>query len=421
MQLQLNISRTEAEYMMYIKRHIEEALKAAINEKGALCVTGARQVGKSTVLKNLFKEHKELTLDESRLLRIALQQPEEFFEQFPPPVFVDEIQYAPSLFPYVKIYIDKTGAKGAFLLSGSQKYEMMSNMTESLAGRINLIDLYGLSTREIRGEDFREPFMPTKEYYETRHPEPIKYNEIWENIWRGFFPEIVESGADWSRFYSSYVRTYLDRDVSKLAQVGDLLQFEKFMTAMAARTGHLLNIADVAKDVGLSVTTAEKWLSVLTASNIVYVLRPYHNNVMKRLVKTPKTYFLDTGLASYLIGWDNPQVLQNGAMAGAIFETFVIGEIIKSWANSNGVTPNMNFYFFRDRDGNEIDFLIRRNGVLYPVEIKKHINCDKSDVAAFRQLDKISDMRRGEGCVVCMAEDVFPITATEKAVGVCYI
>jgi len=406
---------------MYIKRHIEEVLKSAINEKGALCVTGARQVGKSTVLKTLFTEHKELTLDESRLLRLALNQPEEFFEHFEPPVFVDEIQYAPSLFPYIKIYIDKTGAKGAFVLSGSQRYEMMSNMTESLAGRINLIDLYGLSIREILGDSFHEEFMPTLEYMKKRNPKPLKYNEVWEHIWRGFFPEIVESGTEWSRFYSSYVRTYLDRDVSKLGQVGDLLQFEKFMVAMAARTAQLLNIADVAKDVGVSRQTAEKWLSILVASNIVYVLKPYHNNVLKRLIKTPKTYFMDTGLASYLIGWDNAQVLQNGVMAGAMFETFVMVEIIKSWANSNGVTPNMNFYFFRDKDGNEIDLLIKRNGVLYPIEIKKHINCDKRDIAAFKQLDKIPDMKRGEGCVVCMADDVFPITAIDKAIGVRYL
>jgi len=406
---------------MYIKRHIEEALKSAINEKGALCVTGARQVGKSTVLKTLFTKHRELVLDEGRLLRLALEQPEEFFEQFPPPVFVDEIQYAPSLFSSIKIYLDKTGAKGAFLLSGSQRYEMMSGMTESLAGRVNLIDLYGLSMREILGDDFREEFLPTQEYLKKRAPKPLHYNEVWENIWRGFFPEIVESNTDWSRFYSSYVRTYLDRDVSKLAQVGNLLQFEKFMAAMAARTGQLLNIADVAKDTGISQQTAERWLSILVASNIVYLLKPYYNNVLKRLIKTPKAYFLDTGLASYLVGWDNAQVLQNGAMAGAMFETFVIGEIIKSWTNVGGVTPNMNFYYFRDRDGNEIDLLVKRNGVLYPIEIKKHINCDKGDIAAFRQLDKIPDMKRGEGCVVCMANDVFPITATDKAVGVRYL
>ncbi|MCL1912888.1 MAG: ATP-binding protein [Eubacteriaceae bacterium] len=378
-------------------------------------------MGKSTVLKILFTEHRELTLDDGRLLRLAVERPEEFFEQFPPPVFVDEIQYAPSLFPYIKIYIDRTGAKGVFLLSGSQRYEMMSNMTESLAGRVNLIDLYGLSMREILGDDFRGEFVPTSEYLNRRNPKPIKYNEVWENIWRGFYPEIVESGTDWSRFYSSYIRTYLDRDVSKLGQVGDLLKFEKFMIAMAARTGQLLNIADVAKDTGISQQTAEKWLSVLVASNIIYILKPYNNNVLKRLIKTPKTYFLDTGLASYLVGWDNAQVLQNGAMAGAMFETFVIGEIVKSWVNKDGVTPSMYFYFFRDKDGNEIDLLIKRGGVLYPIEVKKHINCDMGDITSFKQLDKIPDMKRGEGCVVCMAEDIFPITSTDKAVGVRYL
>jgi predicted AAA+ superfamily ATPase len=406
---------------MYIKRHIEDVLKSAVSEKGALCVTGARQAGKSTLLKTLFTEHKELSLDDTRLQRIAREQPEEFFEQFPPPVFIDEIQYAPSLFPYIKMRIDKTGEKGTFLLSGSQRYEMMQGVTESLAGRINLIDLYGLSMREILGDDYREAFLPTKEFLQNRRPCALKYNEIWENIWRGFFPEIVGQNPNWSRFYSSYIRTYLDRDVSKLSQVGDLLQFEKFMIAMAARTGQLLNIADIAKDTGISQPTAEKWLSILVASNIVYVLKPYHNNVLKRLIKTPKVYFLDTGLASYLIGWDSAQVLQNGAMSGAIFETFVIGEIIKSWTNKDGVAPNMSFYFFRDKDGNEIDLLIKRNGVLYPIEIKKHISCDKGDITAFKQLDKISDMKRGEGCVVCMADDVLPITATDKAVGVRYL
>jgi predicted AAA+ superfamily ATPase len=406
---------------VYIKRHIEKVLETAINEKGAVCVTGARQAGKSTVLKTVFTEHRELSLDDGRLLRLAAEHPEEFFERFEPPVFVDEIQYAPSLFPYIKMYIDKTGAKGAFVLSGSQRYEMMTNMTESLAGRVNLIDLYGLSMREIYADDFSEEFMPTWEYLEKRNPMPLKYNDVWNNIWRGFFPEIVESGMQWSRFYSSYLRTYLDRDVSTLAQVGDLLQFEKFMAVVAARTGQLLNIADISKDTGISQQTAEKWLSVLVASNIVFLLKPYHNNILQRLIKTPKIYFLDTGLVSYLVGWDNAAVLQNGAMAGAVFETFVIGEIIKSWANKNGVTPNMNFYFLRDKDGNEIDLIIKRNGALYPVEIKKHINCDKSDIAAFKQLDKIPGMKRADGCVVCMADDVFPITETDRAVGVRYL
>jgi predicted AAA+ superfamily ATPase len=298
---------------------------------------------------------------------------------------------------------------------------MMFNMTESLAGRVNLIDLYGLSMREVLGDDCREAFMPTREFLSKRSPKPLKYNEIWESIWRGFFPEIVESNADWSRFYSGYVRTYLDRDVSKLAQVGDLLKFETFMAAMAARTGQLLNIADVAKDVGVSHQTAEKWLSVLVASNMVYILKPYYNNVLKRLIKTPKTYFLDTGLASYLVGWDNARVLRNGAMADAMFETFVIGDIIKSWTNVKGVTPGMNFYFYRDKDGNEIDLLIKRGGMLCPIKIKKHISCDASDITAFRQLNNIPDMKRGEGCVVCMADDVLPITATDRAVGVRYL
>jgi len=297
----------------------------------------------------------------------------------------------------------------------------MTNVTESLAGRINLIDLYGLSLREILRDSFRGEFIPTREFFQQRKPKPIKYSEIWDNIWRGFFPEIVVSNTNRARFYSSYIRTYLDRDVSKLGQVGNLLQFEKFMVAIAARTGQLLNIADVAKDTGISQQTANKWLSVLIASNMVFVLKPYYNNVLMRLIKTPKIYFMDTGLASYLVGWDNAQVLQNGAMSGVIFETFVIGEIIKSWTNKEGITPNMNFFFFRDKDGNEIDLLIKCGDTLHPIEIKKHISCDKNDISSFKQLDKIPDMKRGEGCVVCMADDVIPITPTDRAVGVRYL
>jgi len=418
---------------MYIKRHIEEVLEKAVTESGSLCITGARRVGKSTVLRHQFPNHRELSLDDSKLLRIALETPEEFFEQFPPPVFIDEIQYAPSLFSRIKMHIDNTDETGAFVLSGSQRFEMMANVTESLAGRITLIDLYGLSLREIQGDLFRERFMPTKEYYQKRKanpPKPLKYLDIWEHIWRGFFPEIANkiisekekpTHETWERFYRGYIRTYLDRDVSKLAQVGDLLTFEKFMTAVAARTGQLLNIDNLASDTGISRQTAEKWLSVLVASNIVFILQPYHTNVMKRLIKTPKVYFMDTGLASYLIGWDNPTVLMNGAMSGPMFESFVIGEILKSWTNSSGVSPNLHFYYYRDKDGNEIDLLIKRNGTLYPIEVKKHLHCSKSDITAFKQLEKIPDMKRGEGCVVCMADDVSPITATDKAVGICYL
>ena len=235
--------------------------------------------------------------------------------------------------------IDRTGAKGALLLSGSQRYEMMANVSESLAGRINLIDLYGLSMREILGDDFRWEFLPTADYLKNRKPKPVKYNEVWENIWRGFFPEMAAGKPDWSRSYSSCIRTFLDRDVSKLGQVKNLLLFERFMVSMAARTGQLLNIADAAKGTGISPQTAEKWLSILVASNVVYLLKPYHNNVLQRLIKTPKSYFLDAGLACYPVGWEDAQVLQNGTMSGAVFETFVIGEILISWTNTAESAP----------------------------------------------------------------------------------
>jgi predicted AAA+ superfamily ATPase len=313
--------------------------------------------------------------------------------------------------------LDKEKKKGQFYLSGSQQFEMMKNVSESLAGRHGILNLPGLSLREVYGVSFREPFLPTDEYFANRQKEKaeIPYPDVWNIIHRGSYPELLANpDYDWQMFYAAYVRTYIERDVRDLAQVGDEVKFTQFMTVAASCTGQLLNAASLARDVGVSQPTAERWLSILVASNLVILLRPYHNNITKRTVKTPKLYFLDTGLAAYLTRWNTPEVLKNGAMAGAFFETFVISEIIKSYENM-GIL-DLPVYFYRDRDGNEIDLFIEDSGTLYPIEVKKHADPAKSDVAKFSILDKIPNIKRGQGGVVCLYDNLATLQGNDRVI-----
>ena len=402
---------------LFIKRHADEAIRKLSKMFGAVLVTGARQVGKTTLLQEVVKNAGYVTLDDKIQLMNAVEQSGTFFKDNPPPVFVDEIQYAPNLFPQIKIILDKEKKKGLFYLSGSQQFEMMKNISESLAGRLGILNLPGLSLRELYGVSFREPFLPTDEYFTGRRKEKadIPYADVWNIIHRGSYPELCANpDFDWQMFFAAYVRTYIERDVRALAQVGDEVKFMQFMTVAASCTGQLLNVASLARDVGVSQPTAERWLSILVASNLVILLTPYHNNITKRTVKTPKLYFLDTGLAAYLTRWNTPEVLKNGAMAGAFFETFVIGEIIKSYTNK-GIL-DLPLYFYRDRDGNEIDLLIENSGTLYPIEIKKHADPEKSDVMRFSVLDKIPNVKRGQGGVVCLYDHLVTLQRNDKVI-----
>jgi len=404
---------------MYYPRHADEALCKLSKMFGAVLVTGARQVGKTTILKKVVGDIGYVTLDDKMQLVSAVEQSGTFFKDNPPPVFVDEIQYAPALFPQIKMILDKEKKKGQFFLSGSQQFKMMKNVSESLAGRLGILNLTGLSLREMKNVLFREPFIPTEEYFESRrrHTTNATYTEIWNTIQRGCFPELYANpDFDWRMFYAAYVTLYIERDVRDLAQVGDTVKFTQFMTVAASCTGQLLNLASLARDVGISQPTAERWLSILVASNIVILLRPYHNNITKRTVKTPKLYFLDTGLAAYLTRWNTPDVLKNGAMAGAFFETFVIGEIIKSYWNK-GIL-DIPIYFYRDKDRNEIDLLIEDGGTLYPIEIKKHADPIRADVAKFSILDKIPTIKRGTGGVVCLYDNLVTLDGNDKAIPV---
>lgn len=395
---------------MYIKRHMESAVSKIEKMFGSVLITGSRQVGKTTLLKKVKPDITYITLDDPIMLQSAIEESGTFFKATPPPVIVDEIQYAPNLFPYIKMIIDTEGKKGLFFLSGSQQFRMMKNVSESLAGRIGILSLMGLSLREIHDVDFNQPFIPTSEYFESRKNsvKQLGYKEVWETIHRGSMPAMYAGDEmDWQMFYGAYTKAYLERDVRELTQVGDEVKFLKFMTAIAGCSGQLLNRASVARDVGISQPTVERWLSILRASNLVYLLQPYFNNVTKRAIKTPKVYFLDTGLAAYLTRWNTPDVMQNGAMAGAFFETFVVAEIIKSYANAGILEPPL--YFYRDKEQNEIDLLIHQDATLYPIEIKKYADPKRSDIAAFDLLDKIADVKRGQGGVVCMYDKLVPL------------
>lgn len=307
-------------------------------------------------------------------------------------------------------------------MCGSQQFHMMKGVSESLSGRIGLVTLLGFSLRERFCIDNVAPFIPTDKYFAERKKQVanISYADVWNIIHRGSMPELCENpDFDWQMFYSAYVRTYIERDVRDLSEIGDAVKFSKFMTATAASTGQLVNLASLSRDVGISQPTAERWLSILVASNIIYLLQPYSNNITKRIIKTPKLYFLDTGLAAYLTKWNTPDVLKNGAMAGAFFESFVISEIIKSYYNKGIVEPPL--YFYRDKDMNEIDLLIEDGGILYPLEMKKHADPQKKDMDAFALLDKIPNVQRGAGGVICLYDNLITLKGNDRVIPIKYL
>ncbi len=407
---------------MYIKRHAENTVSQLSKMFGAVLVAGPRQVGKTTMLERLTDNCSQASLDDPIIRASAIEESGTFFKDNPPPVFVDEIQKAPALFEQIKLLLDKSRKKGQFYMCGSQQFKMMKGVSESLAGRIGLLTLLGLSLREMNDTAFDRQFIPTDDYFSERKEQlkAIEYDNVWETIHRGSMPELYENpDFDWQMFYGAYVRTYIERDVRELSEIGDTVKFTKFMVAAAASTGQLLNLASLARDVGISQPTAERWLSILVASNIVFLLSPYSNNITKRAIKTPKLYFLDTGLAAYLTKWNTPDVLKSGAMAGAFFESFVISEIIKSYYNKGILEPPL--YFYRDKDMNEIDLIIEENGTLYPLEMKKHADPTKKDINAFALLDKIPNIQRGQGGVICLYDRLITLKGEDKIIPVSYL
>ena len=399
--------------MNYITRSIEEFVKASEKTFKCVLVTGARQTGKSTMLKTLFPEKKYVPIDDPFVEDMANDNPNMFMMLNPPPAFYDEVQRAPGLFRFIKIKCDESDARGQFCLSGSQPLELMENASESLSGRVSVIELAGLSLREIQGTAFNEPFVPTMEYVQKRSVSAKAPENLWAVIHRGSYPELQNPEMDWSAFFSSYIKTYLERDVRRLSAVQDLDDFRRFMTAVAARTGQIVNYANIADEISKDATTVKKWISILEASGIIYLLEPYTPSVLKKAIKTPKVYFRDTGLAAYLTRWLTPESLAYGAMSGAMFETFVLSEILKSYSNG-GIDYRYCVSYYRGRDKrkvrkdghqieieSEIDLIIEENGILYPVEIKQSPTVSAVDASAFPILDKIEEKQRGMGAVIC--------------------
>ena len=402
--------------MYSIKRHIEHiALRRARNSK-AILLTGPRQVGKSTLFQHLFKDANQVTFDDDLLLAQATDDPGLFLLNNPCPLMIDEVQKCPSIFNRVKIELDKTDEKANFFFTGSQKLQLMEQVSESLSGRVSIVELDGLSLREIHDVDFNRHFVPSAEYLAEREKARKPYErDIWKIIHRGSYPELyANEDKEWIDFYQSYVKTYLERDVNRVIKVTNHLTFVKFMTAVAARTGQIVNYSAIASEVGVSEPTIKEWLSILERSGLVYILKPYTPSVLSRAIKTPKLYFRDTGLACYLTRWLTPETLKNGAMAGAMFETFVINEILKSYSNE-GLEYDFNVFYYNGKDkkkrrengeeievDGEIDLIILENGILYPIEIKMSANPKADMTSEFDVLDKVKEYQRGMGAIVCL-------------------
>ena len=405
---------------MYIKRAIEDSILRISKTFPVVLVTGARQVGKTTLLKRLADESRSyVTLDDPDIRGTAKTDPALFMQRFTPPVLIDEIQYAPQILPYIKMSVDSSGSRGDFWLTGSQAFHMMKNVTESLAGRIGIVNLLGLSKSEIDAAP-SEPFTTSPERLTLRlkQARKMRLNDIYKRIFRGSFPVLhTEYPPDLSEFYRSYINTYLQRDIKDLSQVADETAFLNFMIIAAARTAKPVIYEEMAKEAGVSQPTAKKWLSILVSSGLAALTQPYHNNVLKRALKMPLLHFLDTGLCAYLLKWGNYETLERGAMSGAFFESWVFSEIYKSYLNAGKEAP---VYYYRDKEKREIDLLIHENGVLYPIEIKKTASPGKEAAKHFKLLDPVTEPERfgeleqykveiGNGAVVCMANDLLPV------------
>ncbi len=406
---------------MYIKRHIKKTIDEYLSEFSAVLLTGPRQIGKSTVLVNSYPEIPYQTLDDMFVFQQMHEDSKGYIKSLGNPVIFDEIQRAPNSFLDFKYLIDENKKPGMYILTGSQKFELMKGISESLAGRVGILNMLGLSNREIYKDEFSKPFIPTTEYFNNRSPKFTLDNvELWKRIHRGSMPELYSNkNINWERYFSSYIQTYVNRDINELAQVGNKLAFSQFLTALASRTGELLNLASLANDVGIDQRTAKSWLSILEATNMIILLKPFSFNVTKRVVKTPKVYFTDTGLVCYLCRWLTPDTAERGAMAGALYETFVINEIIKSYYNSG---KDLDMYFYRDSNGSEVDLLFYQNGTIYPIEIKKTSSPNIKDIKHFKTLNNaFNNIKIGEGGVICNYEKLAFLSENNKVIPISYI
>ncbi len=410
--------------MGYIERAIAPILRERVKTSKCVLVTGARQVGKSTVVRHEFPEFHRVNFDD-RLARLqAREEPGLFFLNHPCPLFIDEVQKESAILEDIKAIVDESDERGCFLLSGSQRLELMKGMSESLAGRVSVSELLGLSLREIHGVAFNRHFIPTADYLEARERERKPYGDIWELIHKGSYPELYDVERDWQEYYASYVATYLERDVNELI-LSDGVTFTKFLTAIAARTGEILNYENLAGEVEVSVPTVKSWISILEKTGILYLLQPYAPSALSRAIKMPKIYFRDTGLACYLTRWLTADALKCSAVAGSMFETFVVSEILKSYANE-GKDYKFSIFYYRGKDRkstqeNEIDLIIEEDGVLYPIEIKMTGNPKASMAQANPVLDNIPNKKRGMGVILCLVGEKIYLRENLVALPITYV
>ena len=392
---------------MYITRHMEKPVMELNEQYPVLLLTGPRQVGKTTMLEHLIevegKGRKKVSLDDLTLRELAKTDPKMFFHQ--PPLLIDEVQYAPELFPYIKIMVDERHQPGDFWLTGSQLFKMMEGVQESLAGRVALLHLSPLSQSEIMKRPPEPPFSLELPLLSERQNgrQMLNTPKVFQRIHQGGMPALVTGTySNASIFYSSYIDTYMERDVRRLSNDIDSLKFLRFLRSVAARTSQQVNYKGIADDAEIDQTTAKNWLHVLEALGIIFLLEPYSNNVLKRTVSTPKLYFYDSGIVCYLTRWSSPETAMEGAMSGALLENYTVAEIIKTYQNA-GQEPFL--YYYRDKDAREIDLILERDGKLFPIEIKKMASPPKKLTKVFDLIDK-SPLQRGTGAILCMADQL---------------
>ena len=394
---------------MYITRHMEKPVMELNEQYPVLLLTGPRQVGKTTMLEHLIevegKGRKKVSLDDLTLRELAKTDPKMFFQLYQPPLLIDEVQYAPELFPYIKIMVDERHQPGDFWLTGSQLFKMMEGVQESLAGRVALLHLSPLSQSEIMKRPPEPPFSLELPLLSERQNgrQMLNTPEVFQRIHQGGMPALVTGTySNASIFYSSYIDTYMERDVRRLSNDIDSLKFLRFLRSVAARTSQQVNYKGIADDAEIDQTTAKNWLHVLEALGIIFLLEPYSNNVLKRTVSTPKLYFYDSGIVCYLTRWSSPETAMEGAMSGALLENYTVAEIIKTYQNA-GQEPFL--YYYRDMDAREIDLILERDGKLFPIEIKKMASPPKKLTKVFDLIDK-SPLQRGTGAILCMADQL---------------
>lgn len=397
----------------YINRAIEKTLATVSRNFPVIMLCGPRQVGKSTVLEYMLSERKDvkhISLDNPVLRATARNDPDLFLQQYPAPLVIDEIQYAPELLPYIKIRIDQTKKDGSYFLTGSQMFTLMRNVSETLAGRVAILSLYSLSEAEISREprSFFLPNLSSEEAVRRASENPQDMDSIFQRIFRGGMPRmIVKREISEDVYFSSYVQTYLERDIRDVLLIKDETRFLRFISCAAARSGQEVVYEDLARAAEIDNKTAQSWLSLLATTGIIFLLQPYASNLTKRIVKRPKLYFMDTGLCCYLAHVNNPKTLQVSQWAGAFFETFVVTQIIKSFA-AQGMDAHHHLYFYRDANGKEIDLLISYDNKLYPVEIKLSSDPGKKATRHFSVIAELG-LETGEGAVVCMSPHVVPL------------